>query len=340
MGLLGASDIAMMRDIIDETLPDVCNIFGESFISDGQGGVTSTWIVTAGSVICRLDSVVKSNQGLTLVGESVRPEREYTLSLPYNTAISPGDRVEIGAYTFTVTSVNEGISWEAVKRATLRIYSRGLDEVYYRSVIEALGSSLVAYWPLWETTGSSAVDMSGNGRNGVYTNVTLSQDGMGDGNTAAKFVDSPASKMNPYSAGLSAAANLDDGYVSLWVRIDDAAKWSDDNSYFFVFLSTDFTQGIIARKTSNNLTVYRRKGAQVASIVVDVPTTARWFHLGFAWSVTLDKEWVRADDLVQSCVEIIKPSMDVKDICFEYPDSYPYPPSQNSSPSHFFLCGF
>ena len=35
---------------------------------------------------------------------------------------------------------------------------------------------------------------------------------------------------------------------------------------------------------------------------------------------TLDKEWVRADDLVQSCVEIIKPSMDVKDICFEYPD--------------------
>ncbi len=139
MTMISTSDLAMMRDIIDETLPDTCNILGESLTSDGQGGVTSTWGVTAGTIACRLDSVAKSNQGLTLVGESVRPEREYTLSLPYNTAIAPGDRVEIGAYTFTTTSVNEGISWEAVKRATLKIYSRDAVAVGYGIV----GSSYI-----------------------------------------------------------------------------------------------------------------------------------------------------------------------------------------------------
>lgn len=131
MSLLSTADLTMMRGIIDDLLPDTCNILSESLTSDGQGGVTSTWGVTASAVACRLDSATKQNQGLTVIADGVRPEHEYYLSLPHDTEIVPGDRVEIGAYTFTVTTVNEGVSWVAVKRATLKIYSRDANAVGY-----------------------------------------------------------------------------------------------------------------------------------------------------------------------------------------------------------------
>ena len=163
---------------------------------------------------------------------------------------------------------------------------------YYNSVIKAFGSNLIGYWPLWEASGSTATDISGNGRNGAYTNVTLGQTGIGDGKTAAKFVTSPDSKMNPYSAGLASAANLDEGFVSLWLAIDAPELWADTNIYVSAFLTIDFTSGIVIRKVgANSLAVFRRKAAQVASIVLDCPTTARWLHIGFAWSVAQGKEW-------------------------------------------------
>jgi len=163
---------------------------------------------------------------------------------------------------------------------------------YYLNVLSALGSAVVGYWPLWEPSGSTAADISGNGRNGAYTNVTLGQTGIGDGKTSAKFVTTPASKMNPYSAGMAAAANLDEGFVSAFIAIDDVSLWADATSYVFAFLTIDFTSGIVMRKSAaNTLTVYRRKAAQVASIMLDCPTTARWVHIGFAWSVAQGKNW-------------------------------------------------
>lgn len=139
MSLLSTADLEMMRGFIAETLPDTCNILSESLTSDGQGGVTSTWGVTAGTVACRLDSATKQNQGLTIIADGVRHEQEYYLSLPHDTVITPGDRVEIGTYTFTTTAVNEGVSWVAVKRATLKVYSRDANAVGYGIV----GSSFV-----------------------------------------------------------------------------------------------------------------------------------------------------------------------------------------------------
>lgn len=168
---------------------------------------------------------------------------------------------------------------------------------YTQVVVNTLGNSLFGYWPLNEASGASAFDYSGNARTGAYTNVTLGQPGIGDGNTAAAFVESPASKMNPYStaldAAIAAASGLDEGYISLWIKISSAALWADANSYYFTYLTTDFTNGLVMRKVgSNSLTAYRRVGAQVASLIIDCPTTARWLHLGFAWSVAQGKAWV------------------------------------------------
>jgi hypothetical protein len=43
------------------------------------------------------------------------------LSVPYDTVISTGNRVEVGTTTYAVVAVNVNVSWKAVARATLEI---------------------------------------------------------------------------------------------------------------------------------------------------------------------------------------------------------------------------
>lgn len=44
---------------------------------------------------------------------------------------------------------------------------------YSDKVRSIFGTSLIAYWPLWETSGSVAYDISGNARNGAYSGITF-----------------------------------------------------------------------------------------------------------------------------------------------------------------------
>lgn len=121
MGLLTLNDVAIMRDVIEEMLPDVCNILSESLASDGQGGATSTYGTIAARVPCRLDASNLQSNTLAVVAGAQREKHAYQLSVPYDTDISVGNHVEIGSEVYNVLSVNAGASWMAVGRATLEI---------------------------------------------------------------------------------------------------------------------------------------------------------------------------------------------------------------------------
>lgn len=79
--------------------------------------------------------------------------------------------------------------------------------------------NLVGYWPLNETSGSIAHDVSGNGNHGTIYGALLGQPGMGDGNTSFYFdgindtVDifssSLANKYNPSSTTILCHHKLD-----------------------------------------------------------------------------------------------------------------------------------
>lgn len=71
---------------------------------------------------------------------------------------------------------------------------------YFRKLINLFGSSMVGYWPLWEPSGASAIDIE-NGLNGAYSNVTLAQTGIGDGNTSTQF-NGTTSYLNLLTNGL------------------------------------------------------------------------------------------------------------------------------------------
>ena len=81
--------------------------------------------------------------------------------------------------------------------------------------------SIVAYWPLTETSGTTARDISGNGRNGTYhANTVLA-------NTLSP-VYLPAPKLvtgnvNPYSASLAAIFNGQEFTIDGWAKATNAA---------------------------------------------------------------------------------------------------------------------
>lgn len=122
MALLSTADLEMMRGIIEEMLPDTCNILSESLTSDGQGGVTSSWGTAGSAIPCRLDQPTGRQFGdLIPVAGAVRKQQDFILSVPHNTVIVAGNRVETGGVTYAVISANTGVSWQAVGRATLEL---------------------------------------------------------------------------------------------------------------------------------------------------------------------------------------------------------------------------
>lgn len=114
--VLTAADLAYMRSAINELLPDTCNICTITHTPNGMGGCTDTRATIGTAIACRLD--MQSGREPT-VGGAVQQFTGYTLSLPYDTTIGITNLVEINSADYSVTSINDGQSWIAVKRVTL-----------------------------------------------------------------------------------------------------------------------------------------------------------------------------------------------------------------------------
>ena len=114
--MIDTAMLAAMRAAIEELLPDECNILTVTETPDGMGGVIQTWATAYSNVKCRLD--IKTRQE-PVIGDSLQTFRGYMLSLPWDTVIELGNRVEIDSVTYAVMSVNDGQSWQAVKRVTV-----------------------------------------------------------------------------------------------------------------------------------------------------------------------------------------------------------------------------
>ena len=116
MSMLSTSHLNYMRDVLEQLMPDTCNILSVTRTSDGQGGMIDTWGTASASVICRLDPLPGKE---IPVGGAVQPFKAYTLTLPYDTVIVEANRIELGTETFAVKSVDKQKSWAATRRALL-----------------------------------------------------------------------------------------------------------------------------------------------------------------------------------------------------------------------------
>jgi hypothetical protein len=156
-------------------------------------------------------------------------------------------------------------------------------QTYQRKILNLFGASMIAYWPLWEPSGSIANDISGNARNGSYTGVTLGQPGIGDGHTCPLF-DGAADLVNVYSAGLAGAFSGAAGSLMAWGKVSGAGVWTDGVARYLVRFAVDANNYIsLEKRTVNNTlrALYSAGGAAKGGSPAFSGLT--WFHFAITW---------------------------------------------------------
>jgi hypothetical protein len=162
---------------------------------------------------------------------------------------------------------------------------------YSKKVLKLFGSSIIAYWPLWEMGGTIAADVSPNARNGTYTGVDFGYAGIGDGKKAPYF-DGANDYVDIYSAGFNGAFNGDEGTYLMWIKPVDSSIWTDGaNHYALYFASDSGTNQIrLYKATTNGLLLLRRYGGAVSQMVsLSSESFTNWNHFAFSWSVSNDR---------------------------------------------------
>ena len=113
---LTARELAQMQADIYDLLPDTCDILSVAYTSDSEGGFAEAWGTATAGVKCRIDYRSGTER---MTGGAIQPYNKAVISLPYNTTISATNRIKIGDYVWSILSLNDGQSWQAVKRAEL-----------------------------------------------------------------------------------------------------------------------------------------------------------------------------------------------------------------------------
>lgn len=168
----------------------------------------------------------------------------------------------------------------------------GGEHTYLQTIKSLLGTSLIAYWPFNEASGSVANDQSGNARNGAYSGTPiLGVVGIGDGNTSVNF--NAAGETDVYSAGLATAANPNLGSFSFWSKLNDGGAYADGTNYYAFYFGADANYYYRMSKTSTKvLNLTSKRNATTKTITIGTPTTSRWVHFCITWDTANDRMYL------------------------------------------------
>lgn len=108
MTLLTAGDIARMRDVLDQSLPDTCVIQGGTIVDDLGGGGSTTW-ANRGTVDCRLSPMTGSERE---VADRLSEDAQWLITVPAETVVDTNSRVVISGTSFEVLARRAPRSWE------------------------------------------------------------------------------------------------------------------------------------------------------------------------------------------------------------------------------------
>lgn len=121
--MLSVSDLQYMRDTVEQLFPDTCNILSVTRTSDGQGGFVETWGTAGTAIACRIDSATSKSGfiGLSdvLSGGAIQESTKWMLSLPYDTTVNINNRIEVSGYTYNISALDLGKSWNSEVRLVL-----------------------------------------------------------------------------------------------------------------------------------------------------------------------------------------------------------------------------
>lgn len=152
---------------------------------------------------------------------------------------------------------------------------------------KVLRTNPIAYWPLWEASGTVAECLVNRAQDGTYSSDVSSWPpgvGIGDGNTAP-FFDGTNDEIDILTASLQGAFDGDAGTICAWVRVLNAAMWPDANQYLIIGLKAPGDNWVYFQKDDaplpNELFVQRGATAIVGNPYTT--TITDWFHAAATW---------------------------------------------------------
>jgi lysophospholipase L1-like esterase len=161
---------------------------------------------------------------------------------------------------------------------------------YQARIKNLLGSSLIAHWPLWETAGSVAEDISGNGRNGTITNLSLNYRQSKQNKPSPYWSGENGKYVSLFSSGLASAFSFDEGFVIVDFYLDTSVWSSATARQLFLLQENDpFSSIDIRRLTTDNggLRVSRYvNGGYAPYFSIGGFQDDAWYQLIFTWSVS------------------------------------------------------
>ena len=116
MTTITAAELAAMRAVADDFLPDTCTIQTVTASQDALGGVTDSYASTYTGVACRLDP---SSGGEGISNNVIEGQSRWMLNIPYDPAISVNNRVVHESKTYEVAYVWDTHSYSTIRRAEL-----------------------------------------------------------------------------------------------------------------------------------------------------------------------------------------------------------------------------
>ena len=157
-----------------------------------------------------------------------------------------------------------------------------------KRVENLFGSSLVAYWPMQDST-TTIEDVSGNGFHGTYTGVDL-QNAAGPVGGLVPYWDGVNDYGNIYSAELAAAFNATAGSVLHHSKVSEAGDWSDSVYRRVTNLEVNSSNRVYSGKFNAANYFYSDYGAGGTHIYPGrTTTTLPWFSWAMTWDKTADE---------------------------------------------------
>jgi len=162
---------------------------------------------------------------------------------------------------------------------------------FYRNILEL---NPLAYFPLWDASGTVAQDMSGNGYNGTYsaTGITLAQPGIGDGKTSAAF---SSGSLNIYNVGWRGAfAASQAGSILISLKVSASSVWTDGAIREGVFVKADANNfiGIYRTATNGQMKIEYKAGGTSDTITVNGLSSVDWITWLLTWNLAANEVWL------------------------------------------------
>lgn len=154
-------------------------------------------------------------------------------------------------------------------------------EAYYEKV---KGYGPIAYWPMWEGSGTAATCLINSAQNGTYTGVTLGQTGIGDGHSCPLF-DGSNDVCNVYTTTFRDAFSGVAGTVMAWAKVSGSGVWAELTArrvFSFAVDSNNYVR--IFRPTATNRLDFKYEAGNVTETVALAGlTTVDWMHVVVTW---------------------------------------------------------